>query len=479
MRILLSFLFCCCALFAQLDSKKVKVLILSGINNHDWRASTPYLKQLLLDSGRFDVRVAEWPSGLSAKTLEPFDAILVDYCGPRWGEPTERAIEAFVKSGKGMIVVHAASYPFGDAPILGDHMTNTGKTEPAWMEYRKMVGGYWSKKEAPVTGHGARHSFQVRFADRAHPIAQGLEESFWQTDELYHSMRMMPGAKVLASALDEEKYKGTGKAEPILWTVEYGRGRVFQTVLGHNIAAMQSPGFKATLLRGSEWAASGKVTLPAAAKPVDTRPRVLVITGGHAYETSFYSLFDGMRWDHAESNEAAFKKDIRAKYDVVLMYDMQRTISDAAKKNLQAYLESGKGLVVLHHAIVSYNDWEWWCKEVVGGSYRQKAEGDQPASTWLHDQEMFVSVTAKHPVAGDIGPMQLIDETYGKLWISKDVKVLMETTNPNTNGPVVWVSPYPKSRVVAILLGHDHLAHEHAGFRQLIRNAVNWTASKN
>ncbi len=133
------------------------MLLLSGTNNHDWRASTPYLKKLLLDSGRFDVRVTEWPTGLSAKTLEPFDVIMVDYCGPRWGEPTESAVEAFVKSGKGMVIIHAASYPFGDAPILGT--TTKGKTEPAWGEYRKMVGGYWSKNEA--TCHRTRRASLV------------------------------------------------------------------------------------------------------------------------------------------------------------------------------------------------------------------------------------------------------------------------------------------------------------------------------
>jgi hypothetical protein len=295
---------------------------------------------------------------------------------------------------------------------------------------------------------------------------------------LYHSIRTLPGAQVLASAFDDVKNKGTGKNEPILWTVNYGRGRVFQTTLGHNVAAMQSPGFIATMLRGTEWAGSGAVTLPAEIKPVKTGPRILVVTGGHSYETSFYTLFDGMNWEHAETNEIAFKKDIRGKYDVVLLYDHSRTISEPAKKNLKDYVESGKGLVVLHHAVVDYGDWEWWWKDVVGGKYLLKAEGDLPASTYKHDDDMFVNVVASHPVVGDIGPMHLIDETYGKLWISKDVKVLMSTNNPNTNGPLVWVSPYDKSRVVTILLGHDHVAFGHAGFRQLVKNAINWTSTR-
>ena len=48
----------------------------------------------------------------------------------------------------------------------------------------------------------------------------------------------------------------------MIWTVSYGKGRVFHTPMGHDVNAMRCVGFATTLLRGTEWAATGKVTLP-------------------------------------------------------------------------------------------------------------------------------------------------------------------------------------------------------------------------
>src|SRR5450631_4451548 len=152
----------------------VRVLIFSGRNNHDWRSTTPYLQKLMQDTRRFDVRVTEMPQGISARSLETTDLLVLDYCGPRWGDTAERAVLDFVSSGKAVVAIHAASYPFGDAPNLDLSEGKGGLLEPPWAEYHKMVGGYWSKKDPPITGHGDRHSFEVKFANREHPIAKGM-----------------------------------------------------------------------------------------------------------------------------------------------------------------------------------------------------------------------------------------------------------------------------------------------------------------
>ncbi len=107
----------------------LRILILSGRNNHDWRTTTPFLKKLLLDTGRFDVRVCEEPAGITSDTLSAYDAIVVDYCGLRWGAATEKAVETFVRSGKGMVVVHGASYAFSGLEVLGDGHVRTGIKE--------------------------------------------------------------------------------------------------------------------------------------------------------------------------------------------------------------------------------------------------------------------------------------------------------------------------------------------------------------
>jgi len=460
----------------------VRVLILTGRNNHEWRNSAPFLKQRLLESGRFDVRETEEPAGLTARTLEPYDLLVVDYCGPRWGRKAETAVEDFVKGGKGLVAVHGANYSFGEMELLADRHKRTGIFEPPWPAWAKMVGGVWVEGP-PKTSHGQRHSFAVKFIDREHPVAAGLAESFIATDELYHNPQMEPETHVIATAFSDTSTGGTGKDEPILWTVNYGKGRTFYTALGHNLTALVEPGFIATFLRGCEWAATGKVTLPGGSDIFARDPgavRALVVTGGHDYDTEFYTLFEGkwLNWKHAVSNVEAFNSDIRDKYDVLVLYDLSAELNQTGKDNLRSFVESGKGLVVLHHALADYNSWNWWWNTVVGGRYVLQAEGETPASTYLHDVELFVRPTGSHPVTDDIGPLHLRDETYKGMWISPKVKVILETDEATSDGPVAWISPYEKSRVVCIQLGHDRLAHLYPAYRELVKRAILWSAGR-
>ena len=462
---------------------KVRVLILSGRNNHDWRTTTPFLRKILVDSGRFDVRVEEEPAGVTEVTLAAYDALVLDYDGPRLGEAAEKAVEYLVASGKGLVAVHAASYAFAGLEVLGDNHVRTGIVEPAWPKYLQMLGGWWTE-EPPRTGHAPRHCFSVKLIDPDHPVTRGMKESFTVSDELYHSHRMAAGVHVLATAFDDPSNGGTAKDEPMIWTNQYGSGRVLYTALGHDVAAMQEPGFVATFARGTEWAATGAVTLSAEGvlpskgkEPV----RVLVVTGGHDYPTSFYTLFEGapdLKWSHASSNHEAFKNDIRKNYDVLVLYDFTSEIAELEKTNLRNFVESGKGLVVLHHAVADYQDWEWWWKEVVGGRYLLKPQGATPASTYQHDQELCVRAVMRHPITARSQSMHLWDETYKGMWISPEVKVLLQTDNTTSDGPVAWISPYEKSRVVYIELGHNDKAHLYPAYRELVHDAIRWAAGR-
>lgn len=241
--------------------RPVRALILTGRNNHDWRSTTPYLKEILESSGRFQVRVNEEPWRLTKEALGDVDVLLLDYNGPRWGRQAEEAVAGFVRSGGGLVVIHGASYAFGEMEILADKHQRTGRFEPPWTEYGEMTGVTWTNGP-PRSGHGKRHQFKVEFVDRNHPIARGLPPSFTIDDELYHRLVFKPGVHVLARAFDAPEIGGTGNFEPVLWTLRFGRGRVFHTTLGHDTKAMAAPGFRATLARGAEWAATGRVTLP-------------------------------------------------------------------------------------------------------------------------------------------------------------------------------------------------------------------------
>ncbi|SPE37623.1 conserved exported hypothetical protein [Candidatus Sulfopaludibacter sp. SbA6] len=466
---------------AALPAAPVRTLIFSGQNNHGWRTTTPYLQKLLTGAGRFDVRVEEEPAGVTAATLANYDLIVVDYQGPRWGSETERAVGDFVRSGKGLAVAHGSSYAFSGLDILGPGHVKTGRTEPPWPEWAEMVGGTWAG-HPPSSFHAPRHLFTVKFIDRDHPIARGMSGQFQTLDELYHGMRFLTGAHPIATAYDDPGIGGTGKEEPILVTTSFGKGRVFYTALGHEVPGMQEAGFAITFVRGAEWAATGEVTLPPefpeahAAHPV----RIQLVTGGHTFNPEFYELFVN-RPDlevTVTGHPDVYKSDLRQSTDVLVLYDMVPEISGERQNNLRLFLESGRGVVVLHHAIAGLASWPWWTDEVVGGKYFEKPEAGRPASTYKHDEDLYVETVGQHPITRGLGPMHFRDETYKGMWISPRVNVLLRTTNPTSDGPVAWIGPYDKSRVVYIQLGHGRFAHQNPDFQELVHRAILWAARK-
>jgi type 1 glutamine amidotransferase len=463
------------AAVAPAAAEPVRVLILSGRNNHDWRSTTPFLRKTLEATGRFDVRVTEEPAGLTEATLSSYGVVVSDYNGPRLGAAAENALDKFVRSGKGIVLVHAASYAFGSLELLADYQKRTGKFEPAWTEYGKLAGAVWSA-DNPKTGHGARHVFDVKITRRDHPVTRDLPETLRASDELYHSFRMTDPFDLLASAFDAPEKNGTGKDEPLIWVKPWGQGRVFHTALGHDVAAMMEPAFLLPFVRGVEWAATGEVRN--AATPERAKgPRVLVVTGGHSYEPSFYTLFDGYAWNHEFRLENAFRNDVRKQYDVVVLYNMEQEMGEGARRNLQAFVDSGKGVVVLHHAICSFNDWDWY-RDLVGGRYQIKGREGIKASSYTHDIEMTISPVMKHPILAGIPEFHITDEGYKDKWISPDSKALLVTSHPKSDREVAWISPYPKARVAVLQLGHDHFAHENPLYRTLVRNAIAWTSGK-
>jgi len=243
----------------QQSATKIQALIVTGQNGHDWRATTPVLRKLLEDTGRFEVRVTEEFRGAGPETLTPYDVVILNYYDSnrpelRWGERADAALLDFVRSGKGVVVYHFSTAAFN-----------------GWQEYEKLCGGNWRPEHGH---HSARHDFTVAIKDKEHPVTRGMKASFAQAnDELYANLKWQPeGAyHVLATAWDDHaRYKpgehqpipGPGLDQPMLWTVNYGKGRVFATALGHDSDAMRRAGFVATLTRGTEWAATGDVSIP-------------------------------------------------------------------------------------------------------------------------------------------------------------------------------------------------------------------------
>jgi len=236
---------------------KIKTLLLTGANNHDWTRSTPFCKKLLEGSGRFEVNVTEDPDATlsDGDALDGVQLLFSDYNGPEWPEPAKANFEQAVSGGTGLVILHAADNAFR-----------------GWVEYEKMVGLLWREG----TGHGAFHEFEVKIVDQDHPITRGLPE-FKVWDELYHRLVHMHGVPyhVLATAYSAPETRGSGRDEPMMVVTQYGEGRVYHHVLGHvwpgdpnsgnkgvTMIAFEPEPVQRALLRGCEWAATGEVTLP-------------------------------------------------------------------------------------------------------------------------------------------------------------------------------------------------------------------------
>ena len=208
--------------------------------------------------------------------------------------------------------------------------------------------------------------------------------------------------------------------------------------------------------------------------------RVLLVTGGHAYDNAFHSVFEQPEADWTitvDPHPRAFTRDIRKRYDVVVLYDMVQETSDEVRRNLRDFAEADKGVVILHHAILDHQNWPWF-EYMVGGKYLRDPEGDQPKSTFQHDVTMRVRVEAEHPVVEGIEDFEIEDETYGEMRISDWNLVLLSTDHPSSSGPVAWISPFEKSRVAYIQLGHGPTAHRHATYRKLVRQAIEWAGGR-
>jgi type 1 glutamine amidotransferase len=250
-----------CAQTQQGSSQpKLQALIITGQNGHDWRGTTPVLREMLENTGRFEVRITEEFRGGTAATLAPYDLVILNYFDRakpelRWGDGADTALLEYAKSGKGVVVYHFSTAAFN-----------------GWTEYEKLSGGNWR----PNNGHhSARHDFTVKVTDSAHPITRGLPATFPQAnDELYANLKWQPpgGYHVLATAYDDhalyggkarQPIPGPGLDHPMLWTTQHGKGRVFVTALGHDVPAIRTPAFITTFTRGCEWAATGQVTIPA------------------------------------------------------------------------------------------------------------------------------------------------------------------------------------------------------------------------
>lgn len=267
-------------MLAACAPKATNVLIVSGQNNHNWPVSHLALQQILNNSGMFTADIAlTAEAGGDMSTFTPsfkdYDVVLLDYNGDDWPEQTRQAFLDFVQGGGGVVVYHAADNAFTDWEefnkiiALGGWGGRDQKSGPyCYLVNDELVRDY--ETPGPGGNHGQQREYPMHCRNANHPITAGLPDNWIHgMDEMYDSMRGPANIKdLLYSGKTDDQTGGSGREEPLVFTVDYGKARIFHIMIGHGGAtlednpAMQCVGFQTLLLRGTEWAATGKVTQP-------------------------------------------------------------------------------------------------------------------------------------------------------------------------------------------------------------------------
>ncbi|WP_347840846.1 ThuA domain-containing protein [uncultured Draconibacterium sp.] len=259
-------------------NNKNTVLIVDGFSNHNWKQTTQVVTSILEESGLFHVSVSTSPSepddggwSLWNPDFKAYDVVLLN-CNNihnkeiRWPEDVEKKLEKYVAEGGGLYILHSANNAFAH-----------------WPEYNKMIGLGWRSPEQGValqveddgeikripvgqgksTYHGPRHDAVIQILNN-HPINKNYPKAWLTPDmELYKFARgPAENLTVLSYSTDPE----TNINWPVDWVVAYGKGRVYNSSMGHLWKGDTYPvgyrcnGFQTTLIRATEWLATGKTS---------------------------------------------------------------------------------------------------------------------------------------------------------------------------------------------------------------------------
>jgi uncharacterized protein len=211
---------------------------------------------------------------------------------------------------------------------------------------------------------------------------------------------------------------------------------------------------------------------------------VLVIAGGHSFDTlAFQRMFDEMEnieYDfmlQPEANRFLVETE-EFKYNVLIFYDMWRTIGEQEKSAYLRLCEKGVPMLFLHHALVSYQNWPEF-EDIIGGKYVEPPKNEpvpkSELSTYRHDVWVNVRIPdPNHPVTRGMKDFLIFDEVYGNYRVGEKVKPLLTTDHPESTPVIAWENRYKNSRIIYLQPGHDKNAYADENYRRLISQTVRY-----
>ena len=219
--------------------------------------------------------------------------------------------------------------------------------------------------------------------------------------------------------------------------------------------------------------------------PAAEKIRVLVFTGGHGFaKEPFFRMFAEnpeitfTAIEHTKGTADGWERADLMAVDVVVLYDMPKTITPAQQEKMRSLFARGTGLVVLHHALVSEHNWADY-ERIIGGVYPTNAAPGAPVVGYRHDVEIPVVVANRtHPITAGFTDFTVKDEIYWGFRVGADVTPLLTTTHPESGKPLSWCRTEGKSRIVYLQLGHGSPCFEDPHYRDYLARCLRWAAQR-
>lgn len=448
-----------------------RVVIVTGQDypGHEWQETAPVLAGLLREDARLHVDVVEDPKFLASPDLDSCDTIVLhfmDWEVPDPGTEARANLEQVVKAGKGLVLVHFACGAFQE-----------------WPQFRDLVGRVWDPR---LRGHDPHGTFRVTMVDPDHPTTQGMS-SFETTDELYTCLTGDAAIQVVASArstVDEKEY-------PMAFVLEYGQGRVFHSVLGHDVQAFAAPGVGELYRRGCAWTAG--------LQPAATRKKVVLIAGKNSHGEGEHAHTAGVMLlkQCLETSPNVAGMDVEVVLngwpedpstlddaDTILVYadgfGGHPLFSKPERlKQIRGLMARGTGLVCLHYAVAPpknaesealFLDW-------LGGYYK-----DGYSKNPMNEPDI-TPATPEHPICRGLKPYSTRDEFYYHNMFGENdervtpiISAMLPKDDPKPESLAWAVERADGGRGFGFTGGHFHKNWQVEPFRKMVLNAILWTA---